>query len=338
MNEMYRSFVSGFCSHDNIEVAGSGTGPLVGLGFAVKDIIDVAGQTTGAGNPDWYNDHAPATRHARAVQQLLDAGANMVGKTITEEFAYGLIGENYHYGTPVNPRVVGGVPGGSSSGSASVVASGQADFALGTDTGGSVRVPASFCGLYGIRPSHGRVSLTGIMPLAPSLDTCGWFTRDAELLRTIGTVLLDESLALAPQRILAAEDAFDLADEDVRMALESAIKRVQECYGDIQIIRPSEMAGLQDYDVWRSVMQITRGSEAASAQWWKGTWPGCCVMMRLCWCRQLRARHRRGGLMKTFMIGCVAPMNCTIAPRHSRACRKCHCRWVKRNEALWAWA
>ncbi|MDG2268931.1 MAG: amidase [Alphaproteobacteria bacterium] len=265
MNEMYRSFVSGFCSHDNIEVAGSGTGPLAGLGFAVKDIIDVAGQTTGAGNPDWYNDHAPATRHARAVQQLLDAGANMVGKTITEEFAYGLIGENYHYGTPVNPRVVGGVPGGSSSGSASVVASGQADFALGTDTGGSVRVPASFCGLYGIRPSHGRVSLTGIMPLAPSLDTCGWFTRDAELLRTIGTVLLDESLALAPQRILAAEDALDLADEDVRMALESAIKRVQECYGDIQIIRPSEMAGLQDYDVWRSVMQITRGSEAAAS-------------------------------------------------------------------------
>ena len=265
MNDMYRSFVSGFCSHDNIEVAGSGTGPLEGLEFAVKDIIDVAGQTTGAGNPDWYNDHSPATRHARAVQQLLDAGANMVGKTITEELAYGLIGENYHYGTPVNPRVPGGVPGGSSSGSASVVASGQADFSLGTDTGGSVRVPASFCGLYGVRPSHGRVSLTGIMPLAPSLDTCGWFTREASLLRTIGTVLLDESLALPPQRILLAQDAFDLVDDDVQQALESAIMRVQERYGDIQIVRPSEMAGLQGYDVWKSVMQVTRGSEAAAS-------------------------------------------------------------------------
>lgn len=265
MSDMYRSFVSGFCSHDNIEVAGSGVGPLAGLSFAVKDIIDVAGQTTGAGNPDWYDDHEPATQNARVVQQLLDAGADMVGKTITEEFAYGLIGENYHYGTPVNPRVDGGVSGGSSSGSASVVASGQADFALGTDTGGSVRVPASFCGLYGIRPSHGRVSLTGIMPLAPSLDTCGWFTRDAGLLRTIGTVLLDESLALEPQRVLLAEDAFELADDEARQALESAVARVQERYGDIQIIRPSEKAGLQGYDAWQSAMQVTRGSEAAAS-------------------------------------------------------------------------
>ncbi|MDE0780051.1 MAG: amidase family protein, partial [Alphaproteobacteria bacterium] len=265
MNDMYRSFVSGFCSHDNIEVSGSGVGPLVGLNFAVKDIIDVAGQTTGAGNPDWYHDHQPAKKNARVVQQLLDAGANMVGKTITEEFAYGLIGENYHYGTPINPRVAGGVPGGSSSGSASVVASGQADFALGTDTGGSVRVPASFCGLYGIRPSHGRVSLTGIMPLAPSLDTCGWFARDANLLRTIGTVLLEESLALAPQRVLLAEDAFDLADAEVRQALESAITRVQERYGEIQVVRPSEMPGLQGYDAWQSAIQVTRGSEAAAS-------------------------------------------------------------------------
>jgi len=265
MSNLYRSFVSGFCSHDNIQVAGSGTGPLAGLTFGVKDIIDVAGQTTGAGNPDWYKSHAPAPRHATAVQRLLDAGASMVGKTITEEFAYGLIGENYHYGTPVNPKVAGGVSGGSSSGSASVVASKQADFALGTDTGGSVRVPASFCGLYGIRPSHGRVSLDGIMPLAPSLDTCGWFARDASLLRTIGSVLLDESLAVPPQRVLLAEDAFELADTEVRAALQSAICRVEDRFGEVEVVRPSEMAGLPGYDVWQSVIQVIRGSEAAAS-------------------------------------------------------------------------
>lgn len=265
MSDLYRSFVSGFCSHDNIQVTGSGEGPLAGLTFAVKDIIDVSGQATGAGNPDWYRSREPAARHATVVQRLLDAGASMVGKTITEEFAYGLIGENYHYGTPVNPRVEGGVPGGSSSGSASVVASGQADFALGTDTGGSVRVPASFCGLYGIRPSHGRVSLDGIMPLAPSLDTCGWFTRDASLLRTIGSVLLDETLAVPAQRVLLAEDAFDLADDNVRESLKSAIARVEERVGALQVIRPSEMAGLGGYDAWQSAMQVTRGSEAAAS-------------------------------------------------------------------------
>lgn len=265
MGDLYRSFVSGFCSHDNIQVTGSGAGPLAGLTFAVKDIIDVAGQTTGAGNPDWYRSHAPAARHAVAVQRLLDAGANMVGKTVTEEFAYGLIGENYHYGTPVNPRVEGGVPGGSSSGSASVVASGQVDFALGTDTGGSVRVPASFCGLYGIRPSHGRVPLDGIMPLAPSLDTCGWFARDASLLRTIGSVLLDESLAVPAQRVLLAEDAFELADDNVCEALESAVARVAERVGALQLVRPGELAELRGYDAWQSTIQVIRGSEAAAS-------------------------------------------------------------------------
>lgn len=275
MSDLYRTFVSGFCSHDNIKVSGSGTGPLAGKTFAVKDIIDVASQTTGAGNPDWYASHDQAEHHATAVARLLDAGADMVGKTVTEEFAYGLIGENFHYGTPVNPRVPGGVPGGSSSGSASVVASGEADFALGTDTGGSVRVPASFCGLYGIRPSHGRVPLDGILPLAPSLDTCGWFARDADLFRTIGHVLLGDTPAVMPKRVFLAEDAFDLADENVRAALEPAIARVNERIGQAKLIRPGEMVGLAGYAEWQSVMQVTRGSEAAASHlaWMQATDP-----------------------------------------------------------------
>lgn len=266
MSELYRTFVSGFCSHDNIKVPGSGEGLLAGKTFAVKDIIDVAGQTTGAGNPDWYNSHPPAERHATAVARLLEAGADMVGKTITEEFAYGLIGENFHYGTPVNPRVPGGIPGGSSSGSASVVASGEADFALGTDTGGSVRVPASFCGLYGLRPSHGRIPLNGILPLAPSLDTCGWFARDAELFRTIGHALLGEvSPAASPKRVLLAEDAFELADAAVRDALAPAIATVSEMIGTPEAVRPGEMVGLNGYAEWQMTMQVTRGSEAAAS-------------------------------------------------------------------------
>lgn len=275
MSDLYRTFVSGFCSHDNIKVSGSGAGPLSGKTFAVKDIIDVAGQTTGAGNPDWYRTHEPAERHATAVARLLEAGADLVGKTVTEEFAYGLIGENFHYGTPVNPRVPGGVAGGSSSGSASVVAAGEADFALGTDTGGSVRVPASFCGLYGMRPSHGRVPLNGILPLAPSLDTCGWFARDAALFRTIGHVLLGEAVAATPKRVLLAEDAFELADAAVRDALAPAISAVTDAVGSPEVVRPGEMVGLEGYGEWQMAMQVTRGSEAAASHlaWMQATDP-----------------------------------------------------------------
>lgn len=277
MSDLYRTFVSGFCSHiDAVEVSGAGEGPLKGLTFAVKDIIDVAGVVTGAGNPDWYASHDPAPRHAAAVQRLLDAGAGLVGKTITEEFAYGLIGENFHYGTPVNPRVEGGIPGGSSSGSASVVACEQADFALGTDTGGSVRVPASFCGLYGIRPSHGRVQTEGILPLAPSLDTCGWFAREAPLFRWIAPVLMDWQDTPPPARVLIAEDAFELVADEVRDALAPAISRVEALYGAAKPIRPSERAGVDGgYPAWQQVMQVTRGSEAAASHlaWMRATDP-----------------------------------------------------------------
>jgi amidase len=281
LSELFGTFVSGFCSHlDDVAasraVPGAPDGPLSGLSFAVKDIIDVEGVVTGVGNPDWYASHDPAPRHATVVQKLLDAGATLAGKTITEEFAYGLIGENYHYGTPINPRAEGRIPGGSSSGSASVVACEQVDFALGTDTGGSVRAPASFCGLYGIRPSHGRVSLQGIMPLAPSLDTCGWFAREAALFRWIAPVLLDWADKPVPTRVLIAEDAFALVGDDVRAALAPAIARVEALYGAATPISPSERAGLAGgYPAWQQVMQVTRGSEAAASHlaWIRATDP-----------------------------------------------------------------
>ena len=151
-----------------------------GLTFAVKDLIDVAGMRTGGGNPDVAraDSNRPRARRRRWNRRLR-AGATLIGKTITDELAFSLEGRNVHYGSPINPACPDRLPGGSSSGSAVAVAAGLADFALGTDTGGSVRVPANFVGVFGFRPSHGAISLDGVVPFAPSYDTIGWFARDA---------------------------------------------------------------------------------------------------------------------------------------------------------------
>jgi len=185
--------MSAFCPHARVERRGSEHGPLAGLSFAVKDVFAVAGVASCYGNPRWLETHAPATHTAPVVQRLLDAGARLAGLTISDELALSLSGENAHYGTPVNPCCPERVPGGSSSGSAVAVASEQVDFALGTDTGGSVRVPASHTGIFGFRPTHGAVPLDGVLPLAPRFDTVGWFARDAALLERVGDRLLPEA-------------------------------------------------------------------------------------------------------------------------------------------------
>jgi amidase len=255
-----------FVPHGLIEVAGRAAGPLAGVSFAVKDIFDVAGIVTGCGNPDWLASHAPAERHAPAVQLLLDAGARLVGKTVTEELAFSAVGTNPHYGTPRNLAAPGRVPGGSSSGSASAVGGGLVDLALGSDTGGSVRIPASYNGIYGMRPSHGRISLAGVMPLAPSFDTVGWFARDPQLLATAGRVLLDDWTS-APARgpLLLAEDAFERADSAVRAALRPAIRALEEVLGEARPVTVSA-AGL---DRWHEVFRTIQGAEAWAAH---GAW------------------------------------------------------------------
>src|SRR6202047_790489 len=186
-----------------LRIAGAPGGPLAGLTFAAKDLFDVAGHPTGGGNPDWGRGHPLPTRHAWAVQRLLDAGARLVGKTVTDEGALGILGEHPFDGTPPTRSAPDRVPGGSSSGSASAVAQGLCDTALGTDTGGSVRVPASFCGLYGIRPTHGRLDLSGMMSQAPSSDTTGWFARDADTFAKVSSVMLDDAIPTAlPRRLI----------------------------------------------------------------------------------------------------------------------------------------
>ena len=251
---------SPFVAGPPLRIAGAPDGPLAGLTFAAKDLFDVAGYPTGGGNPDWARTHPIPTRHAWAVQRLLDAGATLIGKTVTDEVSLGILGENPFDGTPLNPAAPDRVPGGSSSGSASAVAQGLCDAALGTDTGGSVRVPASFCGLYGIRPTHGRLDLTGMMPQAPSSDTTGWFARDAQTFARISEAMLGESIAASlPKRLVVAVDAFGLTDAETAAALQPMVHKLSALIGDARedVLAPPGLSTwsraqrtLQPYEAW----------------------------------------------------------------------------------------
>ena len=238
--------LNAFIPFDRVHLAGAPAGPLKGIRFAAKDLFDVAGHVTGCGNPDWLASHGPATVTAPAVAQMLAAGAELVGKTITDELAYSLNGQNFHYGTPVNVNAPGRIPCGSSSGSAAAVAGGAADSALGSDTGGSVRVPASVCGIYGIRPSHGRVSLEGVNPLAPSFDTVGWFARESGLMERVGAVLLGEDTANLVAGAARISDAFALAEPTVRATIEPLVARAEAMLGRRP---PVEIGGLGEWMV-----------------------------------------------------------------------------------------
>ena len=222
-----------FVPYPDVPVASAPTGPLADLRFGVKDLFDVAGYPTGGGSPIVLAMSGIKTRTAPTVQKLLDTGARFAGKTVTDEFAFSMNGNNAHFGAPINGAAPDRITGGSSSGSASAVSSGLCDFALGTDTGGSVRAPANHCGLYGLRPTHGRVSLEGALDLAPSFDTCGWFARDVGTFVRVGDVLLGADAAPLPDkvRLLWPEDVWAMMEAPVRDALEGAVQRVQSVLG-----------------------------------------------------------------------------------------------------------
>lgn len=205
--------VGAFLEGPRLTRAATGHGPLDGRSCAVKDVFDIAGTVTGYGNPTWALTHAPAAANAAVVDRILAAGAHVVGKTLTDELAFSLSGANHHYGAPLNTAAPDRLTGGSSCGSVAAVAAGLCDFALGTDTGGSVRAPASFCGVYGFRPTHGAVSSAGVRALARSFDTVGWFARSADLLRSVGDVLLpDDSGTLDAGRQHWDAEAWDLLE------------------------------------------------------------------------------------------------------------------------------
>jgi len=229
-----------------LKIEPTGSGPLHGLCFAVKDLLDVQGYVTGCGNPDWAAGHSPAVVNAVCVDRLLAAGAACIGKTVSDELAFSLDGENFFYGTPLNPRSPDRVPGGSSSGSASAVACGLADFALGTDTGGSVRVPAANCGIYGLRPSHGIVSVAGVLPFAPTFDTVGILaaTMDA-LTKAAGSLLSFSSPAPASVgTVYVFQEIMDLCDAEVQQALAEPLRSIQELLGcKVQAVSIREIDG-----------------------------------------------------------------------------------------------
>jgi len=250
-----------FVPHDlAAPVHGAATGPLAGLTAAVKDMYDIKGERTGGGSPDWLAVQSPATAHAAAVEKILAAGATVVGKTICDEFFYSVTGANAHYGTPANVRAPGRLPGGSSSGSAAAVAAGACDFALGSDTGGSVRIPAALCGLYGMRPTHGRVDLAGAMAMAASFDVAGWFAHGPGVLMQVGRVLLDhdwnENGSLI-RRLMIADDAFAEADPEVVALLGRALALAAEALPSPQ----HDNVAPDGLDPWRECFRIIQARE-----------------------------------------------------------------------------
>ncbi len=248
-------------------VSGAPDGPLHGLSIAVKDLFAVAGYRRGAGVPAWLAEAPVENRHSAAVQSLLDAGADVLGIAQTDQLAFSLAGTNAAYGTPPNPAVAGGIPGGSSSGPASAVSTGQADIGLGTDTGGSVRVPASYQGLFGIRPTHGAVSTDSLIPLAPRFDTVGWLTRDAGILRRVGDVLLAGGDAPAVSNAVLAQDLLELADADVADAVERAALRLADLAGlELTVVREVTGASI---DAWVNTFRTLQMAQAHRAH---GKW------------------------------------------------------------------
>jgi amidase len=248
-----------FVPHDlKAPIQGAATGPLAGLTVAIKDMYDITGERTGGGNPDWLAAQQPATKNSSVVQKLLDAGATITGKTICDEFFYSIAGVNAHYGTPNNPRAPGRLPGGSSSGSASAAASGACDIAIGSDTGGSVRVPASFCGLYGIRTTHGRVDLEGAMHMAASFDVCGWFANGPGIFRKVGEVLLGgASTAANIANLVLLNDAFAEADAEVTDLMQQALAAMAN---DLPSTSRQRIAP-DGLDVWREAFRVIQSRE-----------------------------------------------------------------------------
>ena len=256
MPQTYRSC---FVPHDlKAPIEGAADGPLAGLSAVVKDMYDIAGYVAGCGNPEWLATHQPAARHCPPVQKILDAGATITGKTVCDEFFYSVTGANAHYGTPVNVRAPGRLPGGSSAGSAAACGAGLCDFALGSDTGGSVRIPASFNGIYGLRPTHERIAHQGVADMAPSFDVPGWFAATPGVFRKVGGVLLDDQQVPAKiERVLLLEDAFAQAEEPVADLLRTLLEFMSD---SLPAMTHGKIAP-DGFDPWREAFRVVQAYE-----------------------------------------------------------------------------
>jgi amidase len=254
-----QAYRSCFVPHDlAAPLKGAASGPLAGLSAVVKDMYDIAGERTGCGSPEWLATHPPAARNCPPVQKILDAGATIIGKTVCDEYFYSVSGANAHYGAPVNIRAPGRLPGGSSAGSAAACGAGLCDFALGSDTGGSVRVPASFNGIYGLRPTHERIEHSGVADMAPSFDVPGWFAATPGVFRKVGAVLLDNrGVAAQINRVVVLEDAFAQAEEPVADLLRTLLEFMSD---DLPGMAHSRIAP-DGFDPWREAFRIVQAYE-----------------------------------------------------------------------------
>lgn len=248
-----------FMPYPEARVRCASAGPLAGLTLAVKDLFDVKGYPTSAGSPIMLARSGIKDKTAPIVKTLLDAGARFVGKTITDELAFSLNGKNAHFGSPINPAAPQRITGGSSSGSMAAVAGRLADIALGSDTGGSVRAPASYGGLFGIRPSHGRLSLKRAWPLAESFDTPGWFARDGETFARVADVLIGKDKAPLPEapRLLLADDMFAQAVPEAETILRNVVQRIVPALG-----QPEATTAARDLDKLYWAFRWLQGREA----------------------------------------------------------------------------
>ncbi len=250
--------VHAFMPYDAVAVPSASSGPLHGLTVAVKDIFDVAGYPTGSGSPIKLAESPVHTETAPIVAAMLDAGARFIGKTQTDEMTFSMNGQNKHYPEPINVRADGRITGGSSSGSAAAVAAGLCDFAIGSDTGGSVRGPASYCGLWGIRPTHGRVPNARAMPLAASFDTIGYFADDATIFAKVAPHFLGEDETLfALTHAMRADDAFAmLLSEREAAALRPTEAKVEARLGAAEHVTVAP-EGLQPwYETFRHLQAV----------------------------------------------------------------------------------
>lgn len=252
-----------YVPHDlKAPLAGAPEGPLAGLTCVVKDMYDIAGLQTGGGSPEWLASEAPAAHHSVAVQSLLDAGATITGRTVCEELFYSMVGANAHYGMPANVRAPGRIPGGSSSGSAAACGAGACDLALGSDTAGSIRIPAAFNGIYGLRASHGRVDLTGAMAMSPTFDAGGWLAATPGVLRLAGRALLSgDKVASSVSRVRIARDLFTVADTAVAEATRTFLARAAGALPPVEEIVAvpggfeewgEAFRTVQAYEVWQT--------------------------------------------------------------------------------------
>ncbi|MHA1517848.1 MAG: amidase [Alphaproteobacteria bacterium] len=242
-------------------LVGASDGPLKGLTFMVKDLFAIKGRKVSNGNPDFYEHASPASETAPTITRLMEAGASLTGITICDEFFYSVLGTNAHYGQPVNPRAGRYVTGGSSCGSAAAVAASMCDFALGSDTGGSIRVPASFSGLFGLRPTHGRIATMGMTAMAPSYDTVGILARDAELFRAVGQILLGGDRVDAPiERLILAQDIVSYSEASTDRLLWNTLDALE---GVIPKPVHADIAG-ETIEDWRKTFATIQGFEIKS--------------------------------------------------------------------------